>query len=313
MKKIVVNGVNGNFGSLVAEYIQSFIPKDNLVFTCPNQNDLAEYKKKGFNTELADFNDTEKLADTFKNADKVLLISLPFVGKKRREAHKNAIDACVKANVKQIVYTSVISAANPLNPSVENIDHAYTEAYIQNTSLDYIFLRNTLFAEAFVTDYDRAVNNGEKSIKKNMGEGRVAFISRKDAAFAATCALNSDLLHRSILNINGAELVSYEQFLEIGNQVTGNNIEYIRQTDEELYEYFDSIGVPRDTSEDFTNSPIQATSEGMVSFGTAVAENYLDVSVNDFPKLTGRQPITLEEMFKDKDKFQLGERHVAEE
>ena len=85
------------------------------------------------------------------------MISMPFVGEKRRQAHKNAVDACVKANVKQIIYTSVLSAAHPFNPSIENVDHSYTEAIIQNTSLDYIFLRNSLFVEAFTSDYLRAV------------------------------------------------------------------------------------------------------------------------------------------------------------
>ena len=39
---------------------------------------------------------------------------MPFVGekKKKEDKHKNAVDACVKANVKQIIYTSVLSAAS---------------------------------------------------------------------------------------------------------------------------------------------------------------------------------------------------------
>lgn len=99
---------------------------------------------------------------------------------------------------------------------------------------------------------------------------RVWFISRKDCAYAAARALNNRLLHRSILNVNGKEPLSYQDFLDIANEVTNNHIIYTKLLDDELYTYFDSIGVPRDTDRDFTNSPIKATSEGMVTFGTTL-------------------------------------------
>ncbi|WP_395538442.1 NAD(P)H-binding protein [Lactiplantibacillus pentosus] len=312
MEKIVVNGVDGNFGGMVAQYVQKLVPKEQLIFTAPKEEKLQQFEQDGIECRVADFNSTEKLAAAFKGAQKVLLISMPFVGGKRRQAHKNAVTACVNAGISQIVYTSVLSAGNPLNPSVENVDHGYTEALIQNSGLDYILLRNSLFAEAFTSDYKRAVEAGEKTIEKNMGNGRVWFISRKDAAFAAACALANHLLHREALNINGREPLSYGEFLKIGNKATNHNISYTRKTDAELYEYFDSIGVPRDTDGDFSKSPIKATSEGMVTFGTTVRQGYLDVPVSDFSSLCGRLPISVEEMFEDLNNYLLGERHPTE-
>jgi NAD(P)H dehydrogenase (quinone) len=234
MTKIVVNGVDGNFGSQVANYIQNLLPEESLLFTAPREEGLKVYQEAGIATAVADFNSQEKLVKVFENADKVLLISMPFVGENRRKAHQNVVEACVKANVKQIVYTSVLSASHPLNPSIENIDHSFTEAIIQNSPLDYIFLRNSLFAEAFISDYLRAVDAKEVTISKNMGDGRVWFISRRDAAFAASCALSNDLLHREVLNINGLEPISYQKFLDIANASTGNSISYTKLTDDEL-------------------------------------------------------------------------------
>lgn len=313
MSKIVINGVDGNFGSLVAKYALDLIKKEDLVFTAPKEEPLKQYQEKGIKTAIANFNDQEGLVEVFKDADKVLLISMPFVGEKRREAHKNAVDACIKANVKQIIYTSVLSAAHPFNPSIENVDHSYTEAIIQNSPLDYIILRHSLFVEAFTSDYLRAVKAKETTISKNMGDGRVWFISRQDCAYGAACALNNKLLHRSILNINGLEPLSYSDFLEIGNKATGNNITYTKLTDEQLYEYFDSIGVPRDTNGDFSKSPIQATSEGMVTFGTTVTQGYLDVPVSDFSSLTGRLPLSIKYIFEHVEDYLLGDRHPTED
>lgn len=312
MSKIIINGIDGNLGKQVLADTNKLIPKENIILTAPNEKPLEKYQKQGFKTAVVDFMHPQTLDPVFENADKVLLISMPFVGEKRRQAHRNVIEACVRTNVKQIIYTSVLSSANPLNPSVENIDHGYTEALIQNSPLDYIILRNSLFAEAFISDYLRAVDNNETAINKNMGNGRVWFISRKDAALAIAYALNNTLLHRAILNINGIIPYSYQDFLDIANKITGADIQYNKITDEELYQYFDSIHVPRNTDGDFSKSPIQATSEGMVTFGTTVREGFLDVPVSDFVQLTGHQPITMEYMFSHKDYFLLGGRHTTE-
>lgn len=56
-------------------------------------------------------------------------------------------------------------------------------------------------------------------LANSQGEGKLAYISRKDCAKAVA----------------------------IGNEVTGNNIEYKAITDEENYAIFDSMGVPRTT------------------------------------------------------------------
>lgn len=312
MSKIVINGIDGNLGQQVMTDVKKLIPKSDLLLTAPSQKALVSYQKEGYHTAVANFMEPDSLVPIFKDADKVLLISMPFVGKKRRRTHKNVINACVRANAKQIIYTSVLSSANPLNPSVENVDHEYTEAEIQNSPLDYIILRNSLFAEAFISDYLRAVHNNEKSINKNMGNGRVWFISRRDAALAIASALNNALLHRAVLNINGTTAYSYQDFLDVANQATGANIQYHQVTDDQLYAYFDSIHVPRNTDGDFSKSPIQATSEGMVTFGTTVREGFLDVPVTDFVQLTGHQPISMKEMFENSDEFLLGARHTIE-
>ena len=107
--------------------------------------------------------------------------------------------------------------------------------------------------------------------------------------------------------------MSYDDFLTIGNKATGNNITYTKLTDEQLYAYFDSIGVPRDTDGDFSKSPIQATSEGMVTFGTTVTQGFLDVPVNDFTSLTGRQPLSIEYIFDHAEDYLLGDRHPTED
>lgn len=314
LNKIIVNGVDGSFGSVVAEKIMELVPKESLVFTAPQKDKLQKYADLGIEVAEANFNHPDELAEIFKNADKVLLISMPFVGPKRRAAHKNCIDACIKGNVKQIIYTSIMDASNTMNPSVEQKDHSFTESYIQRNDLDYIFLRNSQYAEAMVSAYDQAIRETNSVLSNNMGQGKMAFISRKDCALAATHALINQRLHREVLNINGLELLTIEEFIQIGNEATGNNVKYNELTSEEVYQFFDAMGVPRTTDGEIAkDTAYQYSSDGMVTFGDAIREGFFSIKTNDFVELTGHKPISVRHMFENIDDFQIGNRVSTDE
>jgi NAD(P)H dehydrogenase (quinone) len=258
---------------------------------------------------VTNFNKIDGLAEAFANADKIALISMPFVGVKRQNAHKNVVDAAKEAGVKQIIYTSLVNAADESNPSVEKLDHVYTEDYIKSVGLDYIFLRNSQYAEAMVTNYFTYVNS-DGVLKNNQGDGKMAYISRKDCAKAVAYALAASNYHEAILNINGPELITMSDFIEIGNKVTGHHITYKQITDEENYAIFDAMGVPRTTDGKFAeDSEAPFSSEGMVTFGQAIRLGKMDIFTDDFKKLTGQDPVTVKYMFEHANEYQVGERH----
>lgn len=312
MGTIVVCGVDGNFGSVVAGELLELVPPERLVFTAPVDGALGAYADRGVTTAVTDFNDPEGLAAAFAGADKVLVISMPFVGEKRRAAHRNAVDACVAAGVGQIVYTSLVNATDPTNPSIEKIDHAWTEAYVQSTDLDYVFLRNSQYAEAMISAYFASVGQG--FMANNAGDGKMAFVSRRDCALAAAHVLANPFLHREVLNINGVEAMTMARFVEIGNEVTGNHLEFRAIDDDEQYAVFDAMGVPRTTEGEFqegTSAPF--SSDGMVTFGQAIREGKMAVCSRHLQVVTGRHPTTVQQMFTDADAYQIGDRHSVDD
>ena len=310
MGKLLLTGVDGNLGAEAAKVLLELESPSRLIFCGYNEESLKKYAALGVETHVTNFNQPDGLQEAFQGADRLALISMPFVGIKRQNAHKNAVDAAKAAGVRQIIYTSLVNAGDETNPSVEKKDHIYTENYIRQAGLDYIFLRNSQYAEAMITNYFTYVKL-DGVLKNSQGDGKMAYISRKDCAKAVAYALHrGEEYHHAILDINGPELMTISQFVAYGNQATGNQVRYQGITDEENYQIFDAMGVPRTTDGVFKkDSEAPFSSDGMVTFAQAIREGKMDVFTDDFKKLTGQDPITVLYMFEHCDEFQIGERH----
>ncbi|MDF2938670.1 MAG: nucleoside-diphosphate sugar epimerase [Paenibacillaceae bacterium] len=313
MKKLLLTGVDGNLGREAARVLLQLADKDRLIFCAYNPAALEEFSEQGIETHVTNFNRADGLAEAFAHAEKLALISMPFVGEKRQLAHQNVVDAAKKAGIRQVIYTSLVNAGDETNPSVEKLDHIYTEEYVKSTGLDYIFLRNSQYAEAMITNYFTFTKAGGV-MKNNQGDGKMAYISRKDCAKAVAYALAGEGYHKAVLNINGPELLTITDFIAAGNAATRNRVTYEAITDDENYAVFDAMGVPRTTDGDFKkDSEAPFSSEGMVTFGQAIRLGKMDAFTDDFQKLTGQKPITVQYMFEHAGEFQVGERHSKDD
>lgn len=310
MGKLLLTGVDGNLGGFAAEELLKLEPKENLIFCGYNPDSLKKYADMGIETHVTNFNNPDGLKEAFQNAEVVALISMPFVGVKRQNAHKNCVDAAKAAGVRQIVYTSLVNADDETNPSVEKKDHIYTEKYIQEQGLDYQFMRNSQYAEAMVTNYFTYAKMNAP-LTNSQGDSLMAYISRKDCAKAVAYALHrSNEFSKKVWNINGLELMTISTFCAIGDVSTGNHVPFVNVTDEENYQIWDAMGVPRTTDGVFLkDSEAPFSSDGMVTFAQAIREGKMDIHTKDFTELTGATPISVRYMFDHQEEFQIGERH----
>lgn len=314
MKKILLNGVDGNFGSRAADVLLEKWPHEDLIFTAPTEGGTKRHADSGVELRVANYNDPDGLSKTFSGADVVILISMPFVGPRRRTAHKNAVDAAVAAGADKIVYTSIVGAGEKDIDTYEVNDHVWTEAYISDQPIHHLFLRDSQYAEAMVSYFVDALENTGGVLANNMGEGRMAFISRDDCAVAAAHAAMSDWTDR-VIDVNGPELLTIGEYLAIASEVTGKKVTYEYIDDDALYTFFDSIGVPRTTEGMWADSAqnFPFCSDGMVTFGRAIRLGQMSTFTNDFEGLVGRKPITVREIFEHMDEHLIGSRTATED
>lgn len=293
MGKIIVSGASGQLGHAVATQLLD-LGKDVICLT-RSVDKLADLAARGADVREADFDDPAGLVRAMAGGDKLLLISTLRVGT-RVQQHRNAVEAARANGVGHIVYTSVVGGGLADHPGVEQKDHYDTEQLILQSGAAWTFLRNSLYAEAVATAMAiPALQAGSKP--DNAGHGKVAIVSRDDCVAMAVAVLSQPGHENKAYDVTGPELISVPQAVAMISDMAGKPIDLQHVDDEGMYQYFDSLGVPRKASDVVPDGPIPWASEGMVTFGQSIREGFFDVLSNDVERVTGRAPRSLKSVF----------------
>ncbi|WP_120077588.1 SDR family oxidoreductase [Aurantiacibacter odishensis] len=293
MARIIVSGASGQFGHAAASQLLDM--GEDVIALSRSTDRLADLAERGADVRAADFDSPEGLEEAMAGGDKLLLISTTMVGERARQ-HGNAIDAAKAAGVKHVVYTSLLGARKPGNPSVEGFDHIATEEKLEQSGIAYTFLRNSLYAEAVATAMAiPALASGHKP--ENAGEGRVPVVSRDDCVAIAVAVLTQEEHENKAYDVTGPDLWTLPDAMALVAQMAGKPIEVQQVDDEGMFAYFDSLGVPRKSAEVDPNGPIPWASEGMVTFGQSIREGYMNIESDDVERITGKPPRSLRSVF----------------
>ena len=138
-----------------------------------------------------------------------------------------------------------------------------------DSGIGWNFLRNSQYADAMAEEQAAMAVGSGKSIG-NTADGKVAFVARDDVAAVGVELLLGGGTPNTAYDITGPELLTYAQVGELIQEVSGRDIEIIDLTDEQMYAMWDAIGVPRESTGDFSKSPVPWCSDDMVSFGRSI-------------------------------------------
>jgi len=173
---------------------------------------------------FGDLSKPESLAAAYAGGTRMLLISIGGGSLPRPVAHKNAIDAAVKAGVKQIAYTSWIALSKG-DASGIGADHAQTEEILKNSGVAWTFLRNSIYADQLIPQAAKMVADGSFVLPAKVN--RLGYVTRKDCAAAAAAVLSTPGHDNKAYNITGPELVGPAEVAAAASEATGRKIEAI--------------------------------------------------------------------------------------
>src|SRR5690606_10469839 len=278
---LLVTGASGHLGRRVVELLLE-AQAGNIIATTRTPDKLAEFSQRGVTVRHADFDDPASLAEAFKGADRLLLISTDAVGVpgKRLNQHRNAIKAAEEAGVKHIVYTSLINPG-PDSPVLLAPDHHGTETALEESKLGWTVLRENIYTDVLLGGLIQAVQLG--GLYNAAANGKAAYITREDCARAAAAALTSSFEGRRTLDITGPEALSQTELAALASQISGKEIPYVPLELEALIQNMVNAGLPRPVAEIYA------------SFDTAIAQGRFSAVTNAVEELTGRKPISISE------------------
>ena len=148
----------------------------------------AALADRGVRVRRGDYDDAASLAHAFEGADQLLLVSAPATGETALRQHRTAIDAARRAGVRRVVYTSHMGA-NPASAFAPMVDHAATEALLDDSGLAFTALRNGFYAASGRMLLGRAFETGEVAAP---ADGPVSWTAHDDLADAAAIVLTEE-------------------------------------------------------------------------------------------------------------------------
>jgi len=258
--KIAITGATGQLGQYVIEFLLKTENAQNIVALVRDLDKAQSLKQQGIDVRYFNYDKPESLAPALQGVDKLLLISANEVGR-RTPQHQTVIEAAKQAQVKHLVYTSLLNATHsPLSLAKE---HQETEALIQHSGLNYTFLRNNWYSENYLGTLAQVIEQGV--LYGAAGEGKISSASRQDYAEAAAKVLTSSGHQQKLYELAGSESYTLTELAESISQISGKTIHYQNLTAQEYTDALLAAGLPEGLVHVIVDADLQAAQGAMYS------------------------------------------------
>jgi NAD(P)H dehydrogenase (quinone) len=290
--KTLISGASGNFGRMTVDRLLKRMEPSDLILSSRKPDNLANYAKLGCTIRFADFDKPESLIPAAQGAEKMLLISGHKVGYRIKQ-HCDAIEAAKQAGVQHIVYTSYFGS-DAGNTALVCVDHHGTEELLKSSGLRYTILRDGMYGDSiFNAAMPAAIATGKW--RMCAGDGQVNLVDREDCVDSAVTVLSTDGHENKTYNLVGPDLWSFPQMAALTAELAGRPVEVIQLTEAQMYEFLDTVGIPRTAVREFNVGGFEWCSDDMVSYERETRNGRFAVMSDDVKQLTGRQPKSFRE------------------
>ena len=183
----VVSAATGEFGRLVVDQLLNRVPASDVAVAVRDVHKAADLADRGVQVRYGDYDEPDRLRDSFNGADRLLFISAPRsdAGERMRQ-HHNVVDAARTSGVSHLVYTSGLGA--DVGNEGGLADHHATERAIRSSGLAYTIVWHPIYSEWFINSGLRRSIEADKLTCSSGGRGMNTAL-RADLAEAAAVVL----------------------------------------------------------------------------------------------------------------------------
>ena len=274
LPSLAITGASGNVGGTTARLLsERGLPLRLLANTPSRAPELP-----GAVAVKCSYEDTLTTRVALEGVDVLFMVSAPE-SEDRLAKHIAFVDAAAASGVRHIVYLSFMNAAPDATFTLART-HFHTEERIKASGMTYTFLRDNFYADFFVELPDE-----EGRILGPAGDGHVGVVAREDAGRVAAGVLaDPGRYENQTLDVTGPEALTLDEIAAILTRVQGRPVTYVRETVEEAYESRKKWPAA------------QWEYDSWVSTYTSIARGEMDVVSTTVRDVTGRDPLTLEEV-----------------
>ena len=214
---IAVTGATGHLGRLVIDKLKAKTAEAIVALV----RSPANARGLGVAVREADYAKPATLKPALAGVDVLLLISSSEI-RERAAQHHNVIEAAKAAEVKRIVYTSLLHA--DVSPMSLGVEHRATEVKLKAAGIPHTILRNGWYTENHTASIGGALAGG--AVIGSAGNGKFSCATRADYAEAAVTALVGTGHDGKTYELAGDHAYTLSDFAAEISRQTGRTIPY---------------------------------------------------------------------------------------
>lgn len=279
MKKILVSGATGNIGR---ELVPALLQKGAEVIAM-TQDPLKLSAQENLVPVKGDFEEPKTYKEYLNGVDAAFMLT-PGVPNMDQMQY-DFIEACKEAGVPFLLKQSAKGSGELHDVKMFDL-HKAIEVKLKDSELNYAIIRPNAFSQNILVHGNSVYQQG--TIYAPAGDGGTSYIDARDVALAAAEVLLNPEEHQSATyTLTGAKSHSMGKIAGLLAAIINKEVNFIGVTPEQGKEALLGFGLSEWLAADLT------------AIAVHMAQGKQSEVTNDFKSITGKEPITVEEMLKE--------------
>ena len=277
---ILITGATGNISSGIIAQLNG--SGHSLRALVRNPEKAEELRRQGVEISVGDLEKPWTLGSAFAGVDTVWILAPP--GPRAPEHCSNALWAAKQGGARHVVRMSAFGAAHTA-PTINSRLHALSDAELVGSGIPFTILKPHFFMQNLMMAVQSVAQQGAMYFA--LADGKMGLIDSRDISDFAAHVLTSAGHEDKTYTLTGPASLSMHQIATaIGNAI-GKPVAYVPVSVDDARQSMAQMGL-----DDWTVNL-------MCDYFAAYSANWGDLVTDDFQRVTGKAPRSIEQFAKD--------------